>query len=317
LPIALDQAAAISRHDYLPFGEELFAGNGGRGTGQGYTEADTVRQKFTLKERDNETRLDYFLARYYSNTQGRFTSVDPFNPILEFRSSSGDDEEQEEAEAKFSEYLGQPQNWNRYSYTLNNPLAYVDLDGEVPVLIPVALVIIRLAPAAIAAGRYLASPQGQRMLQQTQRYGIQLGNFTLTRGRHIATEVFRLGPVVRGRVIEGLRGAPDAFTKNFKAIDNFSNYVATSIKSIDVFAKSYSQNLSNLSSTITRAVDQLVNFKGGNLPNGFIRANQIQGRVLEIVIPKGNLSNAQQQVLLRQQQEAAKRGVEIIYYMAN
>jgi RHS repeat-associated protein len=38
-----------------------------------------VRQKFTLKERDNETNLDYFLARYYSSTQGRFTSPDQFS----------------------------------------------------------------------------------------------------------------------------------------------------------------------------------------------------------------------------------------------
>jgi RHS repeat-associated protein len=36
------------------------------------------RQKFTSKERDNETGLDYFLSRYYSSTQGRFTSPDEF-----------------------------------------------------------------------------------------------------------------------------------------------------------------------------------------------------------------------------------------------
>jgi hypothetical protein len=29
------------------------------------------------KERDNETGLDYFGARYYASTQGRFTSPDP------------------------------------------------------------------------------------------------------------------------------------------------------------------------------------------------------------------------------------------------
>jgi hypothetical protein len=32
-----------------------------------------VRQQFTSKERDVETALDYFEARYYSSTQGRFT----------------------------------------------------------------------------------------------------------------------------------------------------------------------------------------------------------------------------------------------------
>ncbi|MGH9931365.1 MAG: RHS repeat-associated core domain-containing protein, partial [Pyrinomonadaceae bacterium] len=70
--------AATKRHDYLPFGEELFAGQGGRTTAQGYSASDNVRQKFTQKERDNETGLDYFLARYYSSNQGRFTSPDEF-----------------------------------------------------------------------------------------------------------------------------------------------------------------------------------------------------------------------------------------------
>src|SRR5882672_8941333 len=57
--------ANVSRHDYLPFGEELYAGTGGRTTAQGYGVSDNVRQKFTQKERDIETGLDYFLARYY------------------------------------------------------------------------------------------------------------------------------------------------------------------------------------------------------------------------------------------------------------
>src|SRR5712691_115720 len=61
----------------LPFGEELFAGTGGRTPQQGYTASDNARQKFTLKERDIETGLDYFGERYYASTQGRFISVDP------------------------------------------------------------------------------------------------------------------------------------------------------------------------------------------------------------------------------------------------
>lgn len=64
----------MKRHDYLPFGEELFAGTGGRTVALGYA-GDGVRQQFTLKERDIETGLDYFL----SSTQGRFTSPDEFS----------------------------------------------------------------------------------------------------------------------------------------------------------------------------------------------------------------------------------------------
>jgi hypothetical protein len=37
----------------------------------------------TGKERDNETGLDYFGARYFSGAQGRFTSPDPFSAVDE------------------------------------------------------------------------------------------------------------------------------------------------------------------------------------------------------------------------------------------
>src|SRR5437762_9986585 len=61
--------ASVKRHDYLPFGEELFAGTGGRTSQQGYGIGDSVRQKFTQQERDNETGLDYYRARYYGSIQ--------------------------------------------------------------------------------------------------------------------------------------------------------------------------------------------------------------------------------------------------------
>ncbi len=62
--------AGIKRHDYLPFGEEVFAGVAGRTAQQGYL-PDYTRQKFTGYERDNETGLDYAQARYYASVQGR------------------------------------------------------------------------------------------------------------------------------------------------------------------------------------------------------------------------------------------------------
>ena len=80
--MVLDQTGsltALKRHDYLPFGEELFAPTSGRIAAQGYASGDGVRQHFTQKERDNETGLDYFGARYYASMQGRFTGVDPYD----------------------------------------------------------------------------------------------------------------------------------------------------------------------------------------------------------------------------------------------
>jgi uncharacterized protein RhaS with RHS repeats len=41
-----------SRHDYMPFGEELFSGTGGRTAGQAFGGTETLRKKFTKKEED-------------------------------------------------------------------------------------------------------------------------------------------------------------------------------------------------------------------------------------------------------------------------
>jgi RHS repeat-associated protein len=67
--------SAVKRHDYLPYGEELYAGMGGRTWQQGYV-SDSVRQKFTGYEHDAETSLEFAQARYYSSSCGRFTSPD-------------------------------------------------------------------------------------------------------------------------------------------------------------------------------------------------------------------------------------------------
>ena len=97
-----------ARYDYLPFGEEIPSTIGGRSNVTGYGGADTTRQKFTQKERDNESGLDYFAARYYTSAQGRFTSTDP---------------------SMASARTVDPQTWNRFVYVINNPLRYVDPSG--------------------------------------------------------------------------------------------------------------------------------------------------------------------------------------------
>jgi RHS repeat-associated protein len=102
--------ATMSRHDYLPFGEELYAGTGGRTTAQGYSASDGVRQKFTGYEADGETGLAFAQTRFYASPQGRFVSVDPFL-----------------GSAKYE----QPQSWNRYAYCINNPGLYTDPMGLV------------------------------------------------------------------------------------------------------------------------------------------------------------------------------------------
>ena len=62
-------------------------------------------------ERRRETGLDYFGARYFSGAQGRWTSPDLINLTWD--------------------RLGNPSNTlNKYVYAANNPLKYMDPDGQ-------------------------------------------------------------------------------------------------------------------------------------------------------------------------------------------
>ena len=98
--------AVTSRHDYHPFGEEIYTSQ--RTTGLGYA-ADTVRKQFTGYERDDETNLDFARARLHSYTLGRFTSPDDFlNDTAAI----------------------EPSSWNLYVYVRNNSTNFVDPDGE-------------------------------------------------------------------------------------------------------------------------------------------------------------------------------------------
>ena len=96
----------LSRTDYEPFGTEIATSSR---VAEGYGGDGSIRRRFTGKERDAETGLDYFLARYYSGGQGRFTSAD--KPLAD----------QDEAD---------PQSWNLYTYARNSPLKYTDPDGQ-------------------------------------------------------------------------------------------------------------------------------------------------------------------------------------------
>lgn len=120
--------AVLARHDYLPFGEEIQTSIGSRSTITGYTTLDPIRQKFTAKERDTESGLDYFLARYYSSPQGRFTSPDEFpggivDPFTGQQAASA-------GPLPYAD-IADPQTLNKYSYVRNNPLRYTDPDGHV------------------------------------------------------------------------------------------------------------------------------------------------------------------------------------------
>lgn len=79
-----------------------------------YDEVPRCAPHFTGKERDTETTLDYFGARYYASNIGKFLTPDwsakPIGiPYAEF---------------------GDPQTVNLYGYVRNNPISKADADGH-------------------------------------------------------------------------------------------------------------------------------------------------------------------------------------------
>src|SRR6202021_4151748 len=79
-----------------------------------------TEHRFTQKERDSESGNDYFEARYYSSTMGRFMSPD------------WSAKEEPVPYAK----LDDPQSLNLYDYLNNNPLVGVDPEGHAVQLLP-------------------------------------------------------------------------------------------------------------------------------------------------------------------------------------
>src|SRR4029077_5179556 len=71
--------------------------------------SNTTTRKFTGKERDSESGLDYFGARHYASSLGRY--MRPDDPFAD-------------------QHPGAPQSWNLYSYVRNNPLNGTDPSGH-------------------------------------------------------------------------------------------------------------------------------------------------------------------------------------------
>ncbi|MGH9554618.1 MAG: RHS repeat domain-containing protein [Terriglobales bacterium] len=89
--------------DFYPFGGERVI-----------TNSDPNAYKFTGKERDTESGLDYFFARYYASSLGRFMTPDWSATPVPVPYAS----------------LMVPQSLNLYAYVENNPITSTDPDGH-------------------------------------------------------------------------------------------------------------------------------------------------------------------------------------------
>jgi RHS repeat-associated protein len=132
-----ENGAIVSVHDFLPFGEEIVP------------MVDASTKMFTGHERDQETGLDYMMARLYSSGMSRFLQPDPSMEI--------------------GSRLILPTRWNAYLYTLDNPVAYNDPDGR------------RENPVTRASGIDPTPRQGQIGSIRSKQSNPSIGQFGVTR----------------------------------------------------------------------------------------------------------------------------------------
>lgn len=102
IALTLDASAHVKNaFTYEPYGDKQIA----------YGETQASPYGFTGKEQDPETQLGYFHHRYLNTQNGQFITPDPVFAM----------------DNRFTD----PQLWSPYAYGRNNPVVYVDPDGQV------------------------------------------------------------------------------------------------------------------------------------------------------------------------------------------
>jgi RHS repeat-associated protein len=257
----------LAYHLYAPYGQEITPFN-----------QDAERMKFTGHERDLASPagtgddLDYMHARHESPVLGRFLSMD---------SANGEPKD--------------PRTWNRYAYTLDNPIKYVDPNG--------------LAHACPPEGCHEPKTFWEKLEKGFELASILPGPMAIEAP---ATRFFKLVPVERGFQIEAYRAAEagGALPKNFPVIDRFLKGIATSVKSMDLRAATY-QNTAKLESKLAGYINKLASFNGKNFAGFNIAANEIKKRVLELVFQKGAATLDQAAAIQRAVEYARSLGIQV------
>ncbi len=126
-------------------------------------------------------------------------------------------------------------------------------------------------------------------------------------------DIWSLSNFQRGLKIRRLFGAN--LPTSFPVIAKFANGKAVMIKSMDLTAASY-QVENNAEKTLKGYLNELVKYKGQDKPWGsdniLIRERDINSRELLLVIPKNELSDANEKLLSDMEDIAASKGVMLV-----
>ena len=120
--------------------------------------------------------------------------------------------------------------------------------------------------------------------------------------------LWKIAPLERGFVYESMLGLKGTFSvKNYPVIDAFYNGVATSIKTLDLGAKSYLKG-NSVYNKLVNYIDDLANFKG-TMHGGINTKGVIKSKVLEVGIPGAN--QAQREQIQRAIKYAVEKDIKI------
>ncbi|MFC0005790.1 pre-peptidase C-terminal domain-containing protein [Micromonospora siamensis] len=279
LGLADSSGTLTTEYRYDPFGAVT-----AKGAGSGNT------QQFTGRERDADTGLLYNRARWYSPETGRFLSQDPAG-------------------------LGGGST-NLYTYALNDPVNLSDPNGDCPICVAIIVGALVGGATSVGIGAGISALTGRKYSWNDAlkdfAIGAALGGLTGGAGAWLkaGSGVWKLGQFERGLAIEAKLGGN--LPRSFPTIDRFANGTATSIKSVDLGAKTY-QSAAKLTSRLKGYVDKAAGFAKSN-PVTFdgvtIRPGQVAARELEVVVPRGATA-AQQNALNQIVQYGAQKGVTV------
>ncbi len=287
--VAATQSGATNVQKYKAFGANRSAGD---------VHTDHL---FTGQKQDG-TGLLYYRARYYDKLLGTFISPDPLIP---------------DATNVFA--------YNRYIYTLGNPLKYTDPTGHqascmlVDNSIACSDGVPGISTVNIDPDAAVSASGGDPKSFYTLMGGLFVGSIAapfaamaapailpstttattaacgdgdctneIDVSSRIGQNVWQMDKFARGRIIEDHLGRSVTLSRNFPVVDRWKDGVATSIKSINLNATTY-QNAARLRYQVTQYVVDMAKYSGQRTDRAgvSIRQRDVVSRAIELAIPPG------------------------------
>lgn len=313
--------ATIRRYEYDAFGNQI-----------GTDEDDRNPWRYCGEYLDLSSKMYYLRARYYNPENASFLSEDSVKSVSR--------------EMPNGQKIPHPLGSNYYTYCAGNPIFYRDDSGNFFILAALAVGLVAGAAvgalyshitygeihwqnvaigaliggvAGLVVGAAGALIFGGAITASTAQVGAGLVAMFSSQAPMIIKgigSVWAKGATARGQLIEKALGG---MNNNFPVIDKFVRRAdglaasMTSIKSIDIFAKSY-QKANAIYNTIMRYGNQLYEFKGQDWGGTRIWATEGTMKFLELAIPRG--ANAEQLLQIRQATiELAKRGIQVVTHV--